>query len=187
MHLSSRHIAAVCAVAALTCGASAHAGVVFTFSKSFGAPTIPLNGSTTLAFQINRDAGSGAATGIQFTDPLPTGLVVSTPNGLTGDCGAGSTVTAAAGGGSVALAGGQLAAGATCNFQVSVTGTTPGTKSNVTGMLSSNNGAAAAASASLTVLSAAATSVPTLSEWALLLLTSLVAGSALLKFRRRPR
>lgn len=58
MHLSSRHIAAVCAVAALTCGASAHAGVVFTFSKSFGAPTIPLNGSTTLAFEITRPLGA---------------------------------------------------------------------------------------------------------------------------------
>lgn len=187
MHLSSRHIAAVCAVAALTCGASAHAGGSFTFSKSFGAPTIPLNGSTTLAFQISRDAFSGPETGIQFTDTLPAGLIVSTPNGLTGACGAGSTVTAAAGGGSVALAGGQLAAGATCNFQVSVTGTTPGLKSNVTSILNSSVGSAPAATASLTVLAGTTASVPTLSEWALLLLTSLVAGSALLKFRRRPR
>ena len=187
MHFSSRHIAAVCAVAALTCGASAHAGVVFTFSKSFGAPTIPLNGSTTLAFEITRPLGGGNATGITFTDPLPSGLVVSTPNGLVGACGAGSTVTAAAGSASVALGGGELAAGVTCNFQVNVTGTTPGLKSNVTSILNSSAGSAPAASASLTVLAGTTASVPTLSEWALLLLTSLVAGSALLKFRRRPR
>ncbi len=188
MYFSSRFGLAFLAAAALTCGASAHAGVVFQFSKSFGAPTIPLNGSTTLAFEITRPLGGGNATGIAFTDPLPSGLVVSSPNGLVGACGAGSTVTAAAGSASVALGGGELLAGATCNFQVNVTGTTPGLKSNVTSTLNSGvGGSAAAATASLTVLAGTTASVPTLSEWALLLLTSLVAGSALLKFRRRPR
>lgn len=112
---------------------------------------------------------------------------MSTPNGLVGACGAGSTVTASAGSASVALGGGELAAGVTCNFQVNVTGTTPGLKSNVTSILNSSGGSAPAATASLTVLAGTTASVPTLSEWALLLLTSLVAGSALLKFRRRPR
>lgn len=182
MHFSFRLAAAVVSTAALTCVAPAHAGVVFTFAKSFGAPTIPLNGSTTLEFQVQRLVGS-PVTGLEFLDPLPAGLVVSTPNGLAQTCG--GTVNAVPGSSSVALTGGALAGGATCSVQVSVTGTTPGVKNNVTSGLNSSGGSAPAATASLTVLAASAASVPTLSEWALLLLTSLVAGSAIVKSRRR--
>ena len=61
-----------------------------------------------------------ALTGVGFTDPLPAGLVVATPNGLTGTCG--GTVTAVAGAGSVALVNGALAAGGSCTITLNVTG-----------------------------------------------------------------
>src|SRR5208283_1825159 len=57
-------------------------------TKVFGAGTIPLNGSTSLTFTItNPSANTVSLTGIAFTDTLPAGLVVATPNGLAGSCG----------------------------------------------------------------------------------------------------
>src|SRR5262249_49316661 len=69
--------------------------------KAFGAATIPVNGSTSLTFTITNPNASTALTGVAVTDTLPAGMVVSTPNGLTGACG--GTVTATAGSGSVSL------------------------------------------------------------------------------------
>jgi hypothetical protein len=161
----------------------AQAGVVFTFSKAFGAPSVSVGSSTSLAFTINRLGP--AANNITFTDNLPAGLVVSTPNGLVGDCGVGSVVTAAPGSSSVALAGGVLAGGASCTFSVQVTATAPGVKNNVTTGLNSSSGSAPAANATLNVLAASATSVPTLSEWGLMALLLAMAASAFNAVRRK--
>ena len=60
-----------------------------TLSKAFGAASIPLNGSTSLSFAIQNNNVALALTGVGFIDPLPAGLVISTPNGLTGSCGGG--------------------------------------------------------------------------------------------------
>ena len=76
-------------------------------------------------------------TGVNFTDIFPSGLVVSTPNGLTGGCG-GGTITATAGSGSVSLSGATLGAGGSCSFAVNVTGTSTGLKTNTTGSITSD-------------------------------------------------
>jgi len=60
--------------------------------------------------------------GVAFSDTLPAGLVVSTPNGLAGTCGAG-TITATAGSGVVSLAGGTLAASGSATIAICVLGT----------------------------------------------------------------
>jgi uncharacterized repeat protein (TIGR01451 family) len=121
-------------------------------SKAFGAPTIPLAGSTSLTFAVGNPNGTSSLTGVAFTDTLPAGMTVSTPNGLTGACG-GGTITATAAGGSVSLAGATLAASASCIFSVSVTASAGGTYSNVTGAVSSTNGGTGnMASASLSTL-----------------------------------
>ncbi|HVB90590.1 MAG TPA: hypothetical protein VND70_00660, partial [Acidimicrobiales bacterium] len=85
-------------------------------TKSFGVASMPLNGFTSLGFSItNPGTNAVALTGVAFTDTLPAGLVVSTPNGLTGSCG-GGTITATAGASSVSLAGATLGVGASCTF-----------------------------------------------------------------------
>jgi uncharacterized repeat protein (TIGR01451 family)/fimbrial isopeptide formation D2 family protein len=122
-------------------------------SKVFGAASVPLNGSTSLSFTVTNPNTSVGLTGIGFTDTLPAGLVISTPNGLTGSCG-GGTITAAAGVGSVSLSGAMLVGSASCAFSVNVKGTTAGTKNNTTGAVSSTNGGTGTTSntATLTVV-----------------------------------
>src|SRR5207245_926249 len=120
-----------------------------TVSKAFGAGSIPLNGSTSLSFTITNPNTASALSGVAFADTLPAGLVVSTPNGLAGSCGAG-TITAVAGSGSINLSGGTLTAspgaGSSCTFSVNVTGTTAGTKSNTTNAVTSTDAGTGAAS-----------------------------------------
>ncbi len=118
---------------------------------SFGAASIPLGGSTSLSFTLTNPNTASTLTGVGVTDTLPAGLVVSTPNGLTGSCG-GGTLTATAGSGSVSLSGATLAESASCTFGVNVTGNTSGTKNNVTDAVTSvEGGGGLTASASLAV------------------------------------
>ncbi len=109
-----------------------------TISKAFGTVSVPPNGSTTLSFTIG-NPNSSTLTGIGFTDPLPSGMIVATPNGLTGSCG-GGTITAADGSSSISLSGATLPGGATCTFTVNVQVNTLGPKNNTTGNVSSTEG-----------------------------------------------
>lgn len=121
------------------------------FAKAFAAPTIPLNGTTTLTFTIT-NTNSVGATGVAFTDNLPAGLVVATPNGLTGSCGGGA-ISATAGGSAISLSGGSVAPNSTCTFSAKVLGTSAGVKNNVTGTISSvEGGTGETASANVTVV-----------------------------------
>lgn len=143
---------------------------VLTFTKSFGASSIALNGSTSLTFNLSLgNTGGGGGTGaFGFTDTLPAGLVVSTPNGLSAvTCSGGSTtgtVTASPGMGSITLAGMNIAMLGSCSFSVNVTGTTEGVKNNsvttTAGYYTNTPGgglATVTATANLTVAAAAAT------------------------------
>jgi streptogramin lyase len=160
-----------------------------TIVKSFGAASIPLNGSTSLSFTINNPNASTTLTGVAFTDTLPAGLVISTPNGLTGSCGSG-TITATAGSGSISLASATLASSGSCTFSVNVTGSSLGTQNNVTGAVASvEGGSGGTASASVTVAAGGATpttNIPTLQPWALALLSLLLVltGSVALRATR---
>ena len=134
-------------------GASASITVVAppTISKAFGASSIPLGGSTSLNFQVSNPNSGAQLTGVGFSDALPGGLVVATPNGLSGSCGGGA-ITATAGSGGISLSGATLAAGANCTFSVNVTGTAAGTEANTTGSITSTEGGSGGtASASVNV------------------------------------
>ncbi|HTF44195.1 MAG TPA: RICIN domain-containing protein, partial [Terriglobales bacterium] len=110
-----------------------------------------LNGFTLLTFQISNPNSGTALTGIDFTDTLPAGLLVATPNGLTGTCGGGS-ITATAGSGAVGLSAATLAAGASCSFTVDVSAIATGVQNNTTSAVSSTEGGGGkTASASITV------------------------------------
>lgn len=118
-----------------------------TIAKTFGAPSVPLNRSTTLTFALSNPNAGSSLSGVGFTDTLPAGLVVATPNALSGSCG-GGTITATAGTAGVSLSGAVLAASANCSFSVKVTGTAAGQKNNTTSVVTSvegGNGAAATA------------------------------------------
>jgi uncharacterized repeat protein (TIGR01451 family) len=128
-------------------------------TKAFGAASIRPGGTTSLTFKIDNPNASTALTGVAFTDNLPAGLVVASPSGLSGACGAGS-IGAAAGSGTVSLTGGSIAAGGSCSFSIDVTATTAGRKDNSTSPIASNEGGSgAAATATLFVGSA-----PTISK-----------------------
>ncbi|HET9050128.1 MAG TPA: hypothetical protein VFO60_00400, partial [Candidatus Dormibacteraeota bacterium] len=122
-----------------------------TIAKAFGAASIPLDGSTSLSFTVTNPNTTASLSGIAFSDTLPAGLVVSTPNGLSGSCG-GGTITAIAGSGAVSLSGATLAASGTCTFSVDVTGSAAGLQTNVTGnVTSTEGGTGGTATASVTV------------------------------------
>jgi uncharacterized repeat protein (TIGR01451 family) len=118
-------------------------------SKRFDASTIPVNGTSVLTFTITNPNTYLAADGVAFTDTLPSGLTV--PDGSAAGCG--GTVTAT-GSNTIALAGGSIAAGGSCEFTATVTGSTAGEKNNTTGVLSSTTFGAGATSntATITVL-----------------------------------
>jgi uncharacterized repeat protein (TIGR01451 family) len=123
-----------------------------TIAKSFGDASIPVGASTSLSFTVTNPAANPVSlSGIGFTDSLPAGLVVATPDGLTGSCG-GGTISATGGSGTVSLSGASLAPGASCTFSVDVTGTSPGVQDNAVTVTSLEGGDGNTASASLTVV-----------------------------------
>ncbi len=110
-------------------------------AASFTPGTVPQNGTSTLTFTItNPAANTIAATGVAFTDTLPSGLVVATPNGLANTCG--GTATGVAGSGSVSLTGGTIATGSSCTLSVAVDTSTPGTFVNTSSPVTSTDGGA---------------------------------------------
>jgi hypothetical protein len=168
-----------------------------TFTKSFGAANIPLNGTTSLTFSLaaGPNIGTGHVGNFVFTDTLPAGLVVATPNGLSGltpaNClgaqpGVGFTAVAASN--QVAVTAARMPFNTTCSFSVNVTGTTLGLKANTVtatgglGLLS-----APTAIANLFVGELSTANVPTLSQWGLLGSMGMLALMALWAFKRRAK
>ena len=109
-----------------------------TLAKVFAPDQIPLGGTSTLTFTVTNPNSTVMLTGIGFTDTLPAGLVVATPNGVTGTCS--GTVTAIAGSNSISLSGASLAANGSCTFSVNVVGTAAGVLVNTTGAITSTEG-----------------------------------------------
>ena len=94
----------------------------------FNAASIPLGGTTELIFNLGDSADPANYTNVRFTDTLPSGIIVATPNGVFNNCG--GTVTAAAGSSTITLAGVTLAANAFCTVRVTVLATSAGVKAN---------------------------------------------------------
>ena len=123
--------------------------------QSFGAPAIPLAGSTGITFILTNPNASTTLTGIGLNDTLPAGLAISTPNGLAGSCG--GAVTALPGGSVINLTGGTLSPNTSCSFTLNVTGVAAGDQHNTTGPVSSNEGGAGTAVATVISVVAPAT------------------------------
>jgi len=111
-------------------------------AKAFGATHIAINGTTSLSFTISNPAANTVSlTGVGFTDTLPVGLIISTPNSLAGSCG-GGVIVATAGTGTISLAGATLASDSSCTFSVNITGSASANYTNTTSAVSSTNGGA---------------------------------------------
>ncbi len=126
------------------------AAFAFSVSASFSPGSIPVNGATRLTFTLYNNAGV-AGTGVAFTDTLPAGLVIATPNGLDGNCL--GTITANSGTTTISLSGGSIpGAGLSCEIFLNIIGTTAGQYTNTTSAITSTNeGTGAAGTANLTV------------------------------------
>ncbi|WP_421906331.1 Ig-like domain-containing protein [Mameliella sp.] len=121
------------------------------FTKVFAPDTINLGQSSTLTFTIDNSGSILDASGLDFTDPLPTDLVVAaTPNAST-TC-TGGTLTATAGASSISYTGGTAPATTTCTVSVDVTPATAGDFVNTTGDLTSVLGNSGTAADTLTVI-----------------------------------
>jgi hypothetical protein len=118
-----------------------------TIAKAFGAPGIVINATTTLTFTLTNPNTATTLSGVGFTDTLPPGLTVADGTGAM--CAGTLTTT---GSSTIALAGATIAPGGTCMFSVTVTGTSTGTKNNITGAVASTEGSTGGtATASVTV------------------------------------
>lgn len=122
-----------------------------TIVKSFQAASVPLNQSIALTFTLSNPNAGTALTGVAFTDTLPAGLIVASPNGLSGSCG-GGTITATPGSSTLSLSGATLSSSASCTFSAKVTATTAGQKTNTVTVTSANAGTGNTSNASLTVV-----------------------------------
>ncbi|HEY6352018.1 MAG TPA: choice-of-anchor D domain-containing protein [Candidatus Angelobacter sp.] len=110
-----------------------------TIAKAFGASSIPLNGTTSLILTFGNPNSTTAFINVGADDPLPSGLVVASPNGLSGSClGDGAIVTANPGSSDINTLGTSLPANSSCTVSVNVTGTTSGIKNNSTGNVSAD-------------------------------------------------
>jgi uncharacterized repeat protein (TIGR01451 family) len=153
------------------------------FGKSFAPDSVSVGQTSTLTFTIVNLASSVAATGLDFTDALPAGLAVASPPNASTTC-TGGTITAVAGGGTIAYTGGSVAAGASCAVQVDVAATAPGVHLNTSGVLTSSSGSSGTASDTLTASPVVnLLEIPTLAEWGLALLASLMLAAGLWRLR----
>ena len=150
---SRRRLFAVAAglLAMLLAGPVAAAATPPTLVKAFGAASTLIGQTTSLTFTINNpNAGVTSLTNVSFSDGLPSGLMVATPNGLVNSCG--GSVSAPAGATFLSMDTVTLAPSASCAWSVNVIATSAGTKDNVTSAISATeSGAGASASASLNV------------------------------------
>jgi PKD repeat protein len=105
--------------------------------KGFGVPAATLNHPVKLTFRIT-NPNTSALTGVGFTDVMPLGLLIATPNRLTGSCG-GGTITAPAGDNTITLTGATLPASSTCTFYVYIIGNSFGWKHNITSRVTADN------------------------------------------------
>ncbi|MGD8864929.1 MAG: hypothetical protein PVI81_05020, partial [Anaerolineales bacterium] len=107
-------------------------------SKSFDSTFILTGDTASLHFTISNPNPNVALSGVAFSDGLPAGLELS--DGTFSVCGGTNNLITTAATDTVALTATTIDAGDTCNFSVTVTGSTIGSQANTTGNVTSTNG-----------------------------------------------
>ena len=119
-------------------------------ASAFAPSTIEIGNTSTLTFTIT-NPNVGPMTGVAFTDTLPSGLAVASPNDLSNTCG--GSVVVDAGSGSITLSGGSIATNGQCSISINVQGNLAGILSNTTSAVSASSfGTGNSTTASLTVI-----------------------------------
>lgn len=151
-----------------------------TFTKLFDPPAIQAGGTSMLILTIDNSAAPAAATALDVSETLPTGVTLATPANPQTTC-TGGTTSAPNGGTVFGYTGGSVAAMTVCTVSVDVTSALENAYLSTTGDLTSSSGNSGTASETLTV----ATGVPTLPQWALVFLVVSLIGLGLSMRRRR--
>ena len=163
--------------------------------KVFNPSPIVAGGVATLTITFVNTNAAAATLTAPFTDNLPAGLVIaSTPNVAT-TCGGAGVPTAIPGGSTVSLPtgrtipGGSVAVPGFCTLTVNVTAKIAGSYLNTVpvGALQTSGGNSTVSSAAAILIFAPSTNaaIPTLSEWAMIALTLLLALAGVTLMRRR--
>jgi hypothetical protein len=164
-----------------------------TLGKAFNPATINAGGVSTLTITLSNPNASVATLTAPLVDTLPSGVVIApTPNVAT-TCGGSGAPVAVAGGSTVTLpAGRTIPANGSCTVTVSVTAAVGGSYVDTlpAGALQTSNGNnPAPAVATLTVVVVppppGAAAIPTLSEWAMILMAALLVLFGVAGIRRR--
>lgn len=160
-------------------------GATKAFSPNANGP----GGVSTLTITLT-NANAGAATlTAALVDSLPAGVVIAPTPSASTTCG-GGLVTATAGGSSVTLAAGATIPGGSpgsCRVITNVTSATAGTYTNTipVGALQTSLGNNVAPAVAVLAITAAVPPVPTLPEWAMIVLAALLCLGGFLAIRRR--
>ena len=169
-------------------GCSTALGVVPpTVTKAFSPAANGPGGISTLTITLTNPNATAATLSAPLVDSLPAGVTIaSSPNAST-TCG-GGLVTATAGGSLVTLsAGSTIPAGGSCTVIANVTASTPGSYTNTIAVdaLQTSNGNNIVAGSAILTITAGIPPVPTLSEWAMIVLAVLLCASGFFAIRQR--
>lgn len=143
--------------------ATLEVGLVPVVSKSFNPTSIPINGTTTLTLDVSNPSTVATLTNVHFTDTLPAGLIIATPNNIFGFCTGGSAGVANgnSGGNQTSLLNTTLVPSSHCTYDIRVTATTAGTKvNNVTVLSDQGTGNTAQATLVVTCIGPTVTTHP---------------------------
>lgn len=161
--------------------------------KFFNPAPVNVGGTSTLTITLaNTNAGVATLTA-PLTDTFAAGLVVAGTPAVATTCGGGGAPTATPGGSSVTLPigstipGGSIATPGFCTVTVNVTSTIAGCYLNTlaVGALATDLGSNAVSPTAVSVCFTTAAGIPTLSEWAMIALTLLLAFAGFAAMRRR--
>lgn len=188
---------------ALLAAATSYAGSAGTFSAVLSPASVALNGTSTLTYTLTSYDDQRK---LSFTTNLPAGVVIASPAAVSSDCGAppipdpgpAPALSAVAGASSFSLANANTTTAYDgpfmgprsfgCVVRFNVQGTVAGTHATTTELFDGVSATGLMASATLTVLATAAVSaasIPTLSEWGLILLVLAMGVSGFRAWRRQ--
>jgi len=167
--------------------------VLPTLVKAFNPGTINAGDNSRLTVTLGNPNATVATLTASLVDTLPVGVVIATVPNASTTCGGAGAPIATAGGANVTLpAGRSIPANGNCTLSVDVTSALIGSYLNtlaVGALVTSNGNNPAPANATLIVIAPAIatrpTPVPTLSEWAMIMLVGLLAIAGFAAIRKQ--